>query len=47
MPEDLKLERITEEDLGNMYLMYEQALIVRSSRGILFFRINEESGQWE
>jgi len=30
-----------------MYLLYDQALITRSSRGILFFKINEESGKWE
>jgi hypothetical protein len=30
-----------------MFLLYDQALIVRSSSSILFFKINSETGQWE
>jgi hypothetical protein len=30
-----------------MYLLFDQALVVRSSSSILFFKINEENGFWE
>ena len=40
-------EKITDSDLGSMYLLFEEALIVRSSSSILFFKINPECGEWE
>jgi len=40
-------DKITDQDLGSMYLLYEEVLIVRSSGSILFFKIGEESGLWE
>jgi hypothetical protein len=40
-------EKITDSDFGSMYLIYEKALMVRSSNSILFFKINEETGLWE
>ena len=30
-----------------MYLLFDQALVVRSSSSILFFKIDQESGLWE
>lgn len=42
-----KVEKITEADLGNMYLVFEQALVVRSSSSIMFFKINPETHLWE
>jgi len=45
-PDQVKLEKITDADLGNMYLLFEQALVVRSSSSILFFKIDEETGLW-
>jgi hypothetical protein len=34
------VERITNADLGNMFLLFEQALVVRSSNFVLFFKKN-------
>jgi len=45
-PENYKIENITSADLGNMYLVYDQALVVRSSSSILFFKIDENTGLW-
>lgn len=45
-PDDVSQEQITQNDLGNMYLVYDQALVVRSSNSILFFKIDEETGLW-
>ena len=46
-PSDFKVEKITDNDLGTMYLLFDQALIVRSSSSILFFKIDEETGLWK
>ncbi len=35
---------MTELDLGQMFLVYEQALVARSSSDILFFKI--EVDEW-
>lgn len=40
-------EKVTTADLGSMYLIYDEALITRSSNFILFFRINHDTGLWE
>lgn len=45
-PKNCSAEKITDADLGSMYLLYDQALIVRSSSSILFFKQSEETGQW-
>jgi len=37
---------ITSADLGSMYLLFDQALIVRSSSSILFFKTDPETKQW-
>jgi hypothetical protein len=42
-----KQEKITDADLGNMYLLFDQALVVRSSSSILFFKIDSETGYWQ
>lgn len=42
-----KIEKITDADLGNMYLLFDQALVVRSSSSILFFKIDAETGDWK
>ena len=39
-PEEYTLDKMTELDLGQMYLIYNNALITRSSDEILFFKIN-------
>lgn len=46
-PNQSKIEKITNADLGNMYLLYDQALVTRSSSSILFFKIDPESGLWK
>jgi len=30
-----------------MYLLFDQALVTRSSNSILFFKIDEETGDWK
>jgi hypothetical protein len=39
-------ERIIEADLGAMYLLFDAALVTRSSSSILFFQIDPETGLW-
>ena len=34
-----KVQKMTDKDLGEMYLVYNTALIVRSSSDLLFFKI--------
>jgi len=49
-PKDLseqKVEKITDNDLGTMYLLFDQALVTRSSSSILFFKIDEETQLWK
>lgn len=46
-PAECKCEKITDADLGDMYLLFDQALVVRSSSSILFFKIDDESGLWK
>lgn len=43
-PTVIKHEKVTDSDLGNMYLVFDKALITRSSSSILFFKkvFNEE-----
>jgi hypothetical protein len=41
------MECITTADLGTMYLLYDQALVVRSSSSILFFKIDKDTGLWK
>lgn len=47
-PSETRVEKITKDgaDLGNMYLLYGEALVTRSSGSILFFKIDEETGEW-
>ena len=42
----ITLEKITDADLGNMYLLFDKALVTRSSSSILFFKIDPETGLW-
>lgn len=42
-PKECRCEKITDADLGSMFLLFDQALIVRSSSSILFFKINPET----
>lgn len=45
-PTDIKYEKVTDSDLGNMYLIFDKALITRSSSSILFFKkIYDEDGE--
>jgi hypothetical protein len=41
------MEIITDSDLSSMYLLFDKALVVRSSNSILFFKIDEETGLWK
>ena len=45
-PKNCHCEKITDADLGSMYLLFDQALIVRSSSSILFFKIDQETKLW-
>ena len=45
-------EQLTDSDLGSMYLLFDEALVARSSSSILFFKINKdktdgETGSWK
>ena len=40
-----KMNKMTDLDLGTMFLVYNRALISRSSSEIVFFRI--EDGEWK
>lgn len=43
-----RFEQITESDLGAMYLLFDEALVTRSSGNILFFKRDEENnGEWK
>jgi len=44
---EVRFEKITDADLGSMYLLFEEVLIVRSSSSIILFKINHETGDWE
>ena len=46
-PEEADQEKITDDDMGSMYLLFDQALVTRSSSSILFFKIDEETGRWK
>jgi hypothetical protein len=46
-PSQVRMELITTSDLGTMYLLFDQALVVRSSSSILFFKIDQETGLWK
>lgn len=43
----IKYELVTTADLGTMYILFDQALVVRSSSSILFFKIDKETGDWK
>jgi hypothetical protein len=47
---DYNFHRMTEFDLGSMYLIYNKALVARSSKQILFFKIEvdqyDETRRW-
>lgn len=44
---ECKFEQLPVNDMGSMYLLFEKALIVRSSSSMLFFKVNEETGLWK
>jgi hypothetical protein len=46
-PSKVTYEKITDDDLGTMYLLFDQALVTRSSSSILFFKIDEETKKWK
>lgn len=33
--------------MGSMYLLFDQALVARSSNSIIFFKIDEELNEWK
>lgn len=41
-PTDYLFDRMTDMDLGQMYLIFNQCMAIRSSSQILFFKIEEE-----
>ena len=46
-PSECKFEQLPLNDMGTMYLLFDKALIVRSSSTILFFKVSKETGLWE
>lgn len=38
-PTNSWLEKLTDQDMGSMYMLFDQALITRSSGSILFFKL--------
>jgi len=42
-----RYEQITESDLGSMYLLFDEALVTRSSGNIQFFKKGLETGLWK
>lgn len=44
---DFREEDITDGDFGNMFMLFDRALVVRSSSSILFFKIDEETNKWK
>jgi len=46
-PAECRYEKITDADLGTMYLLFDEALITRSSSSILFFKIDPETNLWK
>jgi hypothetical protein len=42
---DVKFEKMTDQDLGQMYLINNKALVARSSSKIVFFKIVEEEDE--
>lgn len=48
-PEDMKswtCQKITDDDLGNMFLLFDQALITRSSSSVTFYKKDPETNEW-
>jgi hypothetical protein len=45
-PGEVLQEILPIDDMGSMYLLFEKALIVRSSSSILFFKIDPETSLW-
>lgn len=45
--EEKKVYKITDAELGSMYLIYEECLVVRQSSSILFFKFDKEHDQWK
>lgn len=41
-----RLELVTDSDFGSMFLLYDKALVVRSSSSVLFFKEHHETGLW-
>ena len=46
-PGECSIEKITDSDLGTMYLLFDQALVVRSSSSILFFKKDVDTDLWK
>ena len=44
---NLHQEKISNADLGQMFIVFDKALIVRSSNSMLFFKKDEEEGKWK
>ena len=41
------MNKMTDLDLGTMYLIYNKALVSRTSSEVNFFKIDEEDGLWK
>ena len=46
-PELHQCQKLKINDMGSMYLLFDRALITRSSNSILLFKISEETKRWE
>jgi hypothetical protein len=41
-----RCKKITNDDLGNMFLLFDQALITRSSNSVSLYKIDPETNEW-
>ena len=41
-PDDFWTEKLTDQDMGAMYIIFDEALVTRSSGSILFFKLQKE-----
>ena len=45
-PQQVITSKLDIDDMGSMYLLFDRALVTRSSNSIRFFKIDEETGKW-
>jgi hypothetical protein len=45
-PQQVQTSKLDIGDMGSMYLLFDRALVTRSSNSIRFFKIDDETGEW-